>query len=143
MAEALVNPAVGEALQEATKKLKTLTQEQQDLLGKAHFSGFHAGGAIALIGQDIANIVLTLACIGERIGNEDVSVITEIAEAGLDAAIITQAWPEQIKALGSSVKAFGKTAKANGKVLKKIYKKAKLKAPKMAAIKATESSSAF
>jgi hypothetical protein len=142
MAEALVNPAVAEALQEATKKLKVLSQEQQELLGKAHFYGFHAGGAIALIGQDIANIVLTLACAGEKIANKDASVVTEILAAGLDAAVITKVWPEQIKALGSSVKAFNKTAKANGKVLKKIYKKAKLKAPKMAAIKAKESSSA-
>jgi hypothetical protein len=143
MAEALANPDVGEALKNATKKLKELSQEQQDLLAKAHFSGFHAGGAIALIGQDIANIVLTLACIGERIGNEDASVIAEIAEAGLDAAVITQVWPSQIKALGASIKAFDKTAKANGKSMKKIYKKLKLKAPKMAAMKPMESSSAL
>ncbi|MEE2830369.1 MAG: hypothetical protein VX498_14365 [Myxococcota bacterium] len=143
MAETLSDPAVGDALSDASKKVKEISADKQEMLGKAHFSGFHAGGAIALIGQDIANIILTLACAGYKISQGDASIITDIASAGLDAAVITQVWPEQVKALGGSIKAFNKTAKSNGKTLKKIYKKLKLKAPKMKPMKAAESDSAL
>jgi len=143
MTELLTNQAVADALAAEAGKVKSLDDDKKAMLGKAHFYMFHAGGSVALIGKEIANIVLTLACAGYKIATGDTSVLTEIAQAGLDATIITKVWPKQMKELDKSVKAFNKTAKTNNKTLKKIMKKLKIKPPKMKLMKPAKSSSAL
>ncbi len=143
LVEVVTDPAVLEALVEASKSKEEMDEETKELVNEARMERFKAGLVMGSIVSEASNVGLAMPGLVKKIGEGDSATLADIGNHASDPKEFADTQKARVGSLKTNASAFVSNGKDAAKTMKKVQKKRKLEEVDFAAVKKDFDASSF